>query len=174
MFTGQSMWPEVTYKHPCRAAVGCVLMESSTYLEVITPGETQTGYSLCVTSNKFLNISCYFQTIASCARLCGRSASCLQTSFRAPVFCTLQIYRLPLRAPSLVWEEMRDLKGLPPSCKDKLGCWVQKNRWGILVFSYFRSLVFTHCVWESGSMLIYFSKLFFINKLATRSQVGNK
>lgn len=41
----------------------------------------------------------------------------------------LQIYRLPLRAPSLVWEEMRDLKGLPPSSKDKLGCWVQKNRW---------------------------------------------
>uniref|UniRef100_A0AAQ5ZMH7 Kelch domain containing 2 n=1 Tax=Amphiprion ocellaris TaxID=80972 RepID=A0AAQ5ZMH7_AMPOC len=37
------------------------------------------------------------------------------------------IYRLPLRAPSLKWEEMRDLKGLPPSCKDKLGCWVQKN-----------------------------------------------
>uniref|UniRef100_A0AAQ4R949 Kelch domain containing 2 n=1 Tax=Gasterosteus aculeatus aculeatus TaxID=481459 RepID=A0AAQ4R949_GASAC len=41
---------------------------------------------------------------------------------------TNRIYRLPLRAPSLVWEEMRDLKGLPPSCKDKLGCWVQKNR----------------------------------------------
>ncbi|KAA8582076.1 hypothetical protein FQN60_008816, partial [Etheostoma spectabile] len=41
---------------------------------------------------------------------------------------TNRIYRLPLRAPSLVWEEMRDLKGLPPSCKDKLGCWVQKNK----------------------------------------------
>ncbi|TMS21563.1 Kelch domain-containing protein 2 [Larimichthys crocea] len=41
---------------------------------------------------------------------------------------TNKIYRLPLRAPSLVWEEMKDLKGLPPSCKDKLGCWVQKNR----------------------------------------------
>uniref|UniRef100_A0A3Q2PCK8 Kelch domain containing 2 n=1 Tax=Fundulus heteroclitus TaxID=8078 RepID=A0A3Q2PCK8_FUNHE len=41
---------------------------------------------------------------------------------------TNRIYRLPLRAPSLVWEEMRDLKGLPPSSKDKLGCWVHKNR----------------------------------------------
>ncbi|MEQ2187416.1 hypothetical protein GOODEAATRI_004518, partial [Goodea atripinnis] len=41
---------------------------------------------------------------------------------------TNRIYRLPLRAPSLVWEEMRDLKGLPPSSKDKLGCWVYKNR----------------------------------------------
>lgn len=41
---------------------------------------------------------------------------------------TNRIYRLPLRAPSLVWEEMRDLKGLPPSCKDKLGCWVWRNR----------------------------------------------
>ncbi|CAI5696247.1 kelch domain-containing protein 2 isoform X2 [Oreochromis niloticus] len=41
---------------------------------------------------------------------------------------TNKIYRLPLRTPSLVWEEMRDLKGLPPSSKDKLGCWVQKNR----------------------------------------------
>ncbi|KAK9533815.1 hypothetical protein VZT92_008910 [Zoarces viviparus] len=41
---------------------------------------------------------------------------------------TNRIYRLPLRAPSLVWEKMRDLKGLPPSRKDKLGCWVQKNR----------------------------------------------
>ncbi|XP_014325109.1 kelch domain-containing protein 2 [Xiphophorus maculatus] len=41
---------------------------------------------------------------------------------------TNRIYRLPLRAPSLVWEEMRDLKGLPPSPKDKLGCWVHKNR----------------------------------------------
>lgn len=48
--------------------------------------------------------------------------------------CALQIYRLPLRAPTLVWEEMRDLKGLPPSCKDKLGCWVQKNRWGVTRF----------------------------------------
>lgn len=42
--------------------------------------------------------------------------------------CVLQIYRLPLRAPTLNWEEMRDLKGLPPSSKDKLGCWVHKNR----------------------------------------------
>lgn len=41
---------------------------------------------------------------------------------------TNRIYRLNLRASSLVWEEMRDLKGLPPSCKDKLGCWVQRNR----------------------------------------------
>ncbi|KAI4804852.1 hypothetical protein KUCAC02_026464 [Chaenocephalus aceratus] len=41
---------------------------------------------------------------------------------------TNRIYCLPLRAPVLVWEEMRDLKGPPPSCKDKLGCWVQKNR----------------------------------------------
>ncbi|XP_056248765.1 kelch domain-containing protein 2-like [Seriola aureovittata] len=41
---------------------------------------------------------------------------------------TNRIYRLPLRATSLVWEEMSDLKGLPPSSKDKLGCWVQKNR----------------------------------------------
>ncbi|XP_053701187.1 kelch domain-containing protein 2 [Synchiropus splendidus] len=40
---------------------------------------------------------------------------------------TNRIYRLPLRAPSLVWEEMRSLKGVPPSSKDKLGCWVQKN-----------------------------------------------
>ncbi|XP_046874360.1 kelch domain-containing protein 2 isoform X2 [Hypomesus transpacificus] len=41
---------------------------------------------------------------------------------------TNRIYRLPLRAPELSWEEMKDLKGLPPSCKDKLGCWVHKNR----------------------------------------------
>ncbi|XP_029937914.1 kelch domain-containing protein 2 [Myripristis murdjan] len=41
---------------------------------------------------------------------------------------TNRIYRLHLRAPSLVWEEMTDLKGVPPSCKDKLGCWVQKDR----------------------------------------------
>lgn len=42
--------------------------------------------------------------------------------------CAVQIYRLPLRAASFVWEEMKDLDGLPPSCKDKLGCWVYKNR----------------------------------------------
>ncbi|XP_075874158.1 kelch domain-containing protein 2 isoform X2 [Nelusetta ayraudi] len=41
---------------------------------------------------------------------------------------TNRIYRLPLRASSFVWEEMKDLKGLSPSCKDKLGCWVYKNR----------------------------------------------
>ncbi|CAG10413.1 unnamed protein product, partial [Tetraodon nigroviridis] len=41
---------------------------------------------------------------------------------------TNRIYRLPLRAPILIWEEMRDLKGLPPSSKDKLGCWIHKNR----------------------------------------------
>uniref|UniRef100_A0A674PJ81 Kelch domain containing 2 n=1 Tax=Takifugu rubripes TaxID=31033 RepID=A0A674PJ81_TAKRU len=34
---------------------------------------------------------------------------------------TNRIYRLPLRASTLIWEEMRDLKGLPPSSKDKLG-----------------------------------------------------
>uniref|UniRef100_A0A674N681 Kelch domain containing 2 n=1 Tax=Takifugu rubripes TaxID=31033 RepID=A0A674N681_TAKRU len=41
---------------------------------------------------------------------------------------TNRIYRLPLRASTLIWEEMRDLKGLPPSSKDKLGCWVHRNR----------------------------------------------
>ncbi|KAJ3613886.1 hypothetical protein NHX12_020130 [Muraenolepis orangiensis] len=39
-----------------------------------------------------------------------------------------RIFGLNLRAPHLIWEEMKDLKGLPPSCKDKLGCWVQGNR----------------------------------------------
>uniref|UniRef100_A0AAY4BSP5 Kelch domain-containing protein 2 n=1 Tax=Denticeps clupeoides TaxID=299321 RepID=A0AAY4BSP5_9TELE len=38
------------------------------------------------------------------------------------------VYRLPLRASVLCWEKMRDLKGLAPTCKDKLGCWVYKNR----------------------------------------------
>ncbi|XP_028293413.1 kelch domain-containing protein 2 [Gouania willdenowi] len=38
------------------------------------------------------------------------------------------IYRLCLRASILTWEEMRDLKGLAPTCKDKLGCWLQKNK----------------------------------------------
>uniref|UniRef100_A0A3P8V2M9 Kelch domain containing 2 n=1 Tax=Cynoglossus semilaevis TaxID=244447 RepID=A0A3P8V2M9_CYNSE len=28
----------------------------------------------------------------------------------------------------LVWEEMTNLEGLPPSSKDKLGCWVHRNR----------------------------------------------
>lgn len=41
---------------------------------------------------------------------------------------TNRIYRLPLRAPTFAWEEMRDLKGIPPSSKDKLGCWVYKNK----------------------------------------------
>uniref|UniRef100_A0A673CAL2 Kelch domain containing 2 n=1 Tax=Sphaeramia orbicularis TaxID=375764 RepID=A0A673CAL2_9TELE len=41
---------------------------------------------------------------------------------------TNRIYRLPLRSSSFVWEEMRDLKGVPPSSKDKLGCWVYKNK----------------------------------------------
>uniref|UniRef100_A0A3Q3R4H0 Kelch domain containing 2 n=1 Tax=Monopterus albus TaxID=43700 RepID=A0A3Q3R4H0_MONAL len=47
---------------------------------------------------------------------------------------TDKIYRLPLSAPRLVWEEMKNLKGLPPSCKDKLGCWVHKNRSEVAVF----------------------------------------
>ncbi|XP_062863887.1 kelch domain-containing protein 2 [Trichomycterus rosablanca] len=38
------------------------------------------------------------------------------------------IYRLPLRASSFCWERMKDLKGLAPTAKDKLGCWVYKNR----------------------------------------------
>lgn len=37
------------------------------------------------------------------------------------------VYRLPLRAPVLCWEQMNSLKGVPPTCKDKLGCWVYKN-----------------------------------------------
>lgn len=41
---------------------------------------------------------------------------------------TNQMYRLALRAPTLRWKEMKDLKGLPPSSKDKLGCWVHRNR----------------------------------------------
>lgn len=67
--------------------------------------------------------------------------------------CVLQIYRLPLRAPFLVWEEMRDLKGLPPSSKDKLGCWVHKNRWAVILghlffFFFFISHLFTYVIWE--------------------------
>ncbi|KAK7945189.1 hypothetical protein WMY93_000917 [Mugilogobius chulae] len=38
-----------------------------------------------------------------------------------------KIYRLALRAPTLTWEEMRELKGTPPSAKDKLGCWVYRT-----------------------------------------------
>lgn len=41
---------------------------------------------------------------------------------------TNRMYRLPLRMPTLTWEEMRDLKGTPPSAKDKLGCWVYRNK----------------------------------------------
>lgn len=124
MFTGQSMQPEVICKRPGRAAVGCVLMESSTYLEVITPEGTLTGYSLCVT---LVNVLCHFvlnqKTLEQISLL---SEIMFQNS--CILCCALQIYCLPLRAPVLVWEEMRDLKGPPPSCKDKLGCWVQKNR----------------------------------------------
>ena len=35
---------EVTCIHQCRAAVGCVSMESCTFSAAITPGGTQTGY----------------------------------------------------------------------------------------------------------------------------------
>ncbi|XP_066528991.1 kelch domain-containing protein 2 [Hoplias malabaricus] len=38
------------------------------------------------------------------------------------------VYRLPLRASAFFWEMMKDLKGTAPTCKDKLGCWVYKNR----------------------------------------------
>ncbi|KAJ0063299.1 hypothetical protein NL108_015778 [Boleophthalmus pectinirostris] len=41
---------------------------------------------------------------------------------------TNRIYRLPLHGPSLTWEEMRELSGTPPSAKDKLGCWVYRNK----------------------------------------------
>ncbi|MBN3298790.1 KLDC2 protein, partial [Amia calva] len=41
---------------------------------------------------------------------------------------TNKFYRLPLSSETLHWEKMRDLKGLAPTCKDKLGCWVHKNR----------------------------------------------
>ncbi|XP_048830456.1 kelch domain-containing protein 2 [Brienomyrus brachyistius] len=42
---------------------------------------------------------------------------------------TDRFYRLPLRTTEvLCWENMRNLKGLPPTCKDKLGCWVHQNR----------------------------------------------
>lgn len=41
---------------------------------------------------------------------------------------TNRVYRLPLRHSNLCWEWMKDLKGLAPTCKDKLGCWVYKNR----------------------------------------------
>ncbi|XP_053366281.1 kelch domain-containing protein 2 [Clarias gariepinus] len=38
------------------------------------------------------------------------------------------VYRLPLRASDFQWGRMKDLKGLPPTSKDKLGCWVYTNR----------------------------------------------
>ncbi|TRY54222.1 hypothetical protein DNTS_030481 [Danionella cerebrum] len=38
------------------------------------------------------------------------------------------VYRLPLRAPELVWEHMKNLTGRAPSCKDKLGCWIYNHR----------------------------------------------
>uniref|UniRef100_A0AAV2JGQ5 Kelch domain-containing protein 2 n=1 Tax=Knipowitschia caucasica TaxID=637954 RepID=A0AAV2JGQ5_KNICA len=41
---------------------------------------------------------------------------------------TNMIYRLPLHTYLLTWEEMTELKGTPPSAKDKLGCWVHKNK----------------------------------------------
>ncbi|XP_018619609.1 kelch domain-containing protein 2 [Scleropages formosus] len=42
---------------------------------------------------------------------------------------TNQFYRLPLMtSKGLRWEKMRRLKGLAPTCKDKLGCWVYQNR----------------------------------------------
>ncbi|XP_051578837.1 kelch domain-containing protein 2-like isoform X1 [Myxocyprinus asiaticus] len=44
------------------------------------------------------------------------------------LLCVVQVYRLPLRAFELRWEKMSDLTGLPPTCKDKLGCWIHKNK----------------------------------------------
>ncbi|XP_028677834.1 kelch domain-containing protein 2 [Erpetoichthys calabaricus] len=42
---------------------------------------------------------------------------------------TNRFYLLPLRSSGVLrWEKMRDLAGLPPSCKDKLGCWVYRNK----------------------------------------------
>lgn len=38
------------------------------------------------------------------------------------------VYRLPLRSFTFHWEKMSDLKGLAPTSKDKLGCWVYKNK----------------------------------------------
>uniref|UniRef100_A0A8C8CL27 Kelch domain-containing protein 2 n=1 Tax=Oncorhynchus tshawytscha TaxID=74940 RepID=A0A8C8CL27_ONCTS len=52
----------------------------------------------------------------------------MQTSLIPFIPSALQVFQLPLRTPLLCWEEMKHLKGLAPSCKDKLGCWVHKNR----------------------------------------------
>ncbi|MGH0189249.1 UNVERIFIED_CONTAM: hypothetical protein FKN15_034135 [Acipenser sinensis] len=42
---------------------------------------------------------------------------------------TNRLYRLPLRSTdTLHWEKMKELKGMPPTSKDKLGCWVYKNK----------------------------------------------
>ncbi|KAF7703975.1 hypothetical protein HF521_021047 [Silurus meridionalis] len=41
---------------------------------------------------------------------------------------TNSVYHLPLRASHFHWERMKDLKGLAPTCKDKLGCWVYMDR----------------------------------------------
>ncbi|KAI7804373.1 kelch domain-containing protein 2 [Triplophysa rosa] len=38
------------------------------------------------------------------------------------------VYRLPLRSLTFRWEKMNDIKGLAPTSKDKLGCWVYKNK----------------------------------------------
>lgn len=65
IFTGPSIQLEVTCRHPCRAAVGCVLMASSTYLEVITPGVTQTGYSMFVIFEPISKSTLFFKMVAT-------------------------------------------------------------------------------------------------------------
>lgn len=55
-------------------------MESSTYLEVIMPGETQTGYSLCVVSTKCADDDWIFKSL-SCGTLQKCSVCCRFTGF---------------------------------------------------------------------------------------------
>uniref|UniRef100_UPI00398EC72E kelch domain-containing protein 2-like n=1 Tax=Pristiophorus japonicus TaxID=55135 RepID=UPI00398EC72E len=47
-------------------------------------------------------------------------------------FCSnsLQFYILNLRAKDKIlhWERIKEFKGVPPTPKDKLGCWVYKNK----------------------------------------------
>ncbi|XP_073725919.1 kelch domain-containing protein 2 [Misgurnus anguillicaudatus] len=38
------------------------------------------------------------------------------------------VYRVSLRSFTFRWEKMSELKGLAPTSKDKLGCWVYKNK----------------------------------------------
>lgn len=81
------------------------------------------------------------------------------------------MYRLPLRASTLVWEEMRDLKGLPPSCKDKLGCWVQKNRLGMNTIFFIEMLMVSNLRYSIRNLVYLENKPFVVRLKAVHYNI---